>query len=201
MVDEKKEKLGLPSTATPAATAQRETHEDAHIKRQVASTHADTDYNNTVGRELSDEEFRRRIEGGSMLIDSVMPAPPGIDGYDVMWGTTMADSQGQMRWLLANGYSYVTIEEVPHWRNPSPRTGSMDGVVGYNELVALKIKKGRKEMLAKRFHHDMPLAAEASIRSQISAISDKAKSDVKIRMEDGMREMGKAPNSKPTFSL
>lgn len=194
MADEKKEKLGLPG-------APRQTHEDAHIKRQVESTHADTSYQNTLGREMSDEEFQQRIAGGGIMIDSVMPPPPAIEGYDTMWGTTMADSGGQLRWLLQNGYSYVTIEEVPHWRNPSPRTGSMDGVVGYNELVALKIKKGRKQMLAKHFHHDMPLAAEASIRSQLSAVSDKAKSDVKIRMEEGLRDMGKAPNSKPTFSV
>lgn len=191
MVDEKKDTLKLST----------QTHEDAHIKRQVAATHADTSYQNTLGRELSDEEFAKRMAGGGLMIDAVMPPPPEVDGYDVMWGTTMADSQGLMRWYLANGYSYVSIEEVPHWRNPSPRTGTMEGVVGYNELVALKIKKGRREMLAKRFHHDMPLAAEGSIRSQISSLSDKAKSDVKIRMEDGMREMGKAPNSKPTFSF
>jgi hypothetical protein len=193
MAEETKDTLKLPS--------KQQTHEDAHVKRNVAATHADTDYANTVGRELSDEEFKRRMESGGLLIDSVMPPPPEISGYDTIWGTTMLDSGGQLRWQLANGYTYVTIDEVPHWRNPSPRTGTLDGVVGYNELVALKIKKGRKEMLAKRFHHDMPLATEASIRSQLSNLSDNAKSDVKIRMEEGMRNMGKAPAKAPTFNL
>jgi hypothetical protein len=191
MAEEKKGTLGLT----------RETHEDAHIKRQVSATHADTSHQNVVGRELSDEEFLKRIQGGGLMVDSVMPPPPQIEGYDTMWGTSMEQSQGIMRWYLANGWTYVTIEEVPNWRNPSPRAGNIEGAVGYNELVALKIKKGRKEMHAKRFHHDMPLAAEASIRSQLSSVSDRAKSDVKIRMEEGLRDMGKAPNSKPTFNL
>lgn len=192
MVDEKKGTLTLPN---------KESHEDAHIKRQVASTHADTDYKNTIGREMSDEEFQRRVSGGGLMVDSVMPAPPQIEGYDTMWGTTMEQSQGIMRWYLANGWNYVSIEEVPSWRNPSPRAGAIDGAVGYNELVALKIKKGRREMHAKRFHEDMPLAAEASIRSQISSVSDRAKSNVKIKMEEGFRELGKPKSSNPKFNL
>jgi hypothetical protein len=113
----------------------------------------------------------------------------------------MADSQSQLRWMLNNGYSFVKLEEAPQYRNHSPRTAAIEGVIGYNELVALKIKKGRREMFAKRFHHDMPLAMEASIRSQLSSLSDNAKQDVKIKLEDGMRSMGTAPKKAPTFNI
>lgn len=194
--DKKPETLTLKKTESAPVS-----HQDADIKRQVAATHANTDYEQLYGRELSDDEFKRRMESGGLMIDSVMPEPPRIDGYDTMWGTTMADSAGQLRWMLANGYTFVTREDAPHYRNHSPRGGVPDGVIGYNELVALKIKKGRREQIAKRFHHDMPLANEAAIRRDLSSLSDNAKHNVKIQMEDGMRDMGKRPASVPTFNL
>lgn len=196
MADEKKT-LGLP----PKQENARETHETAQAKSNVASTHADGNHMQVYGRELSDDEFRQRVEGGGIMLESVMPDPPIIDGFDTTWGTTMADSQGQLRWMLQNGYSFVTVEDAPHYKNFTPRTAGIEGVISYNELVALKIKKGRKEMLAKRVHHDMPLAMEAALKTQISSLTDGAKHNVKVKMEEGMRSMGTAPAKRPTFSL
>ena len=196
MSEEKKDsRLTLPTTNTP------KTREEADINRQVSGARADMDHKQLYGRELTDEEFADRIAGKGLGIESVMPDPPEIEGYDTMWGTTMEHSQGVMRTLLNSGYTYVTREEAPNYKHKSPRSAGIDGLICYNELVALKIKKGRRELLAKQFHHDKPLASEASIRSQISALSDNAKQNTKIRMEEGMREMGNAPKGKPTFSL
>ncbi len=201
MADEKKT-LGLPERKDmPAPVNVRETHEDAQAKVNVTSTHANGAHMQVYGRELSDEEFRKNVEGGGIMLSSVMPNPPEVDGYDTTWGTSMQDSQGQLRWMLQNGYSFVTPEEAPHYRHFTPRTAGLDGVISYNELVALKIKKGRKEMLAKKLHHDMPLGLEAALKTEISALSDSARNNVKIKMEEGMREMGKAPSKRPTFSL
>lgn len=201
MSDDEKKPRGNPNwKKSEDSTANvRETHEERETAAYVANSHADG--LRSYGRELSDEEFRKNVEGGGIMLESVMPDPPIIEGFDTTWGTTMADSQGQLRWMLQNGYSFVTPEEVPYYRNFTPRSAGLDGVVSYNELVALKIKKGRKEMLAKRVHHDMPLALEAALKTDISALSDSAKHNVKIKMEEGMRSMGNAPMKRPTFSL
>lgn len=200
MSDEKKT-LGLPKKSEEAPIAVRETHEDAQVKASVSFTHAAGDYMAAYGRELTDEEFQRSVQGNGIMFQSVMPDPPVIDGYDTMWGTTMQDSQGQLRQMLNSGYSFVTPEECPSYRNFTPRSAGLDGVISYNELVALKIKKGRREMIAKMNHHDKPLALEAALKTDISALSDNAKHNVKVKMEEGMRSMGQAPMKRPTFSL
>lgn len=202
MADDEKKPRGNPNwkKADEPVNA-RETHEDREVEAYTANSHAMDDMR-AYGKELSDEEFRKIAEGGrGMMFQSVMPDPPEIEGYDTMWGTTMTDSQGQLRTLLQNGYSFVTPEECPYYRNFTPRSAGLDGVVSYNELVALKIKKGRRQMLAKRNHHDLPLAYEAAIKNNISALSDSAKQNVKVEMEKGMRSMGQAPAKNPTFSL
>lgn len=202
MTDDEKKPRGNPNwkKQEESPVNVRETHEDRENTAYAANAHA-MDSMRAYGRELTDDEFLKNVQGGGIMLESVMPDPPVIEGYDTTWGTTMQDSQGQLRWMLQNGYSFVTPEECPYYRNFTPRSAGLDGVVSYNELVALKIKKGRKEMLAKRFHHDMPLALEAAIKTDISALSDSAKHNVKIKMEEGMRSMGNAPAKRPTFNL
>ncbi len=177
----------------------RDTHEEEAKRAELASGHAVEDRLYQDGRELSDEEYLRSLEfdGG---LNNIMPKPPEIPGYDTMWGSTM--NEQDLRNRLDNlGYTFVKIEECPHYRNHTARSATIPGVVSFNELVALKQKKGRSQMLARKFHHDAPLNSEKAIKKKVSDLMDYEGKRIGINMEDGTQSLGQAPAKNPTFSV
>lgn len=191
----------LPESALSDAetTNVRATHEDAAVHAEIGEMHAALDRKFIDGRELSDEEFLQSLafDGG---LNDIMPKPPEIEGFHTMWASEMNIQDLRMR-LDRLGYSFVKLEECPHYRNHTPRSVGIPGVVSYNEMVALKIKKGREQLLAKKFHHDAPLNSERAIKKKVSDLMDYEGKRINLTIEDGTDSLGKAPVKTPTFSI
>src|SRR5579872_6164378 len=94
-----------------------------------------------------------------------MPQPPHIAGFHTCWGSLMNEQDLHHR-LDVLGYQYVKIEDAPHYRHQTSRSAGIPGVISFNELVALKIPEGRQYMLAKKYHHDIPLARERTLKKE-----------------------------------
>lgn len=177
----------------------RDTHEEDGLRAELSGTHAVNDRTFHDGRELSDVEFMRSLEfdGG---INNILPQPPKIEGYHTMWASTMNEQDLRMR-LDVLGYTFVKLEECPHYHNHTPRSAKIEGVVSYNELVAVKIKKGREQLLAKKFHHDAPLNSERAIKKKLAEMMDYEGKRIGITMDQGTESLGQAPPKPPTFSV
>lgn len=197
-------RLELPKKVAPSGLSDapvRDTHEAEAKREELRATHISEERSYVDGREMSDEEFLKALsfDGG---LNNIMPEPPLVPGYDTMWETTMEAGSGNLRHRLDHlGYTFVKPEECPTYRNHTARTSAIPGVVSYNELVAVKIPKGRKEMIAKRFHHDAPLNAERAIKKKVSELMDYEGKKVGITMNEGTASLGVAPEKKPTFSI
>lgn len=197
-----KGKGALPDKVEPVSEENvRDTHEEENKRADLAATKATMDRTYVDGRELSDAEFLRNLEfdGG---INNILPTTPEIPGYHVMWESTMEANAANLRHRLDNlGYTYVKIEECPHYRNHTTRSSIIPGVVSYNELIAVKIPAGREQLIAKRLHHDIPLSREAAIRKKAAEMMDYEGRRIGITMDEGTQELGKAPKKTPTFSV
>lgn len=177
------------------------THEQDTRDAELTSTKITGDRTFTDGREMTDEEFMNSLsfDGG---LNNVLPKPPEVPGYHVMWESTMDAAAPNLRHRLDHlGYTFVKADECPTYHNHSSRTSMIPGVVSYNELVAVKIKAGREQVIAKRFHHDMPLTREVAIRKKAAEMADYEGRKVKVTMDEGTRELGVAPVKNPTFSV
>lgn len=200
------ENMPIPPKSAVAdnVTAQRNahgTHEQDSHDADLNATKVTGERTFLDGREQSDAEFLKSLafDGG---LNNVLPKTPDIEGYHVMWESTMDANAGNLRHRLDNlGYTFVKLEECPGYHNHTSRTSMIPGVVSYNELVAVKIKKGREQMIAKRFHHDMPLVREAAIRKKAAEMADYEGRKVKVTMDEGTRELGVAPQKTPSFSV
>lgn len=195
-------KLELPKPASGLSDAPlRDTHEDDNQRSELKASHVSEDRTYIDGRELSDAEFQKALsfDGG---LNNVMPKVPEIPGYHVMWESTMEANAGNLRHRLDHlGYTFVKPEECPTYRNHTARTSAIPGVVSYNELVAVKIPKGREQMIAKRFHHDAPLNAEKAIKKKAAEMMDYEGKKIGLTLEDGTDSLGKAPDKTPVFSI
>jgi hypothetical protein len=177
----------------------RDTHEGASVQAEVASTHVLDDRAWRDGRELTDEEFLASLQfdGG---LNNILPKTPDVPGYHTMWASTT--NEPDLRNRLDNlGYTFVKLEECPAYRNHTARSATIPGVVSFNEMVAVKIKKGREQLIAKRFHHDAPLNSEKAIKKKLSELMDYEGKKIGLTVEDGTESLGKMPGKAPTFSV
>lgn len=143
-------------------------------------------------RELSDEEFQRRMrdtQGGAL-----MPSVPAIPDYHVCWAVgNLSTSGGSYREYMSKGYTFVDPSEVPGFVfDPVTERGSaMAGKIMHKELVLMKLPERQYQMLMQEFHHRQPQELERGIVE-----SAKGKLAVEgsglVDVESGTAQLGKA---------
>lgn len=154
-------------------------------------------------RVLEDDE--RLTEFRKQFYQSVLPDLPKIPGWHVCWLTTTnpADSI-QRRTRL--GYEPIKASEIPGWQYASIKTGTYEGCIGVNEMVAFKLPIELFEAFMTESHHIQPLAEEEKLSNAVDTMKQmmaaSAKSGmkgIKIIAEDGHAELGQAPEP-PSFA-
>ena len=151
-------------------------------------------------RELSDDE--RVDEFRKQLFQSVLPDIPPIPGWHVCWLTTdnPRDSIQARRRL---GYEPILPEDIPGWGYNTLKSGTYEGCIGINEMVAFKLPLHLYEAYMRENHHNAPLEQEDLLvnatRMAEAEASQMAREDVSFMEEDGMADLGNAPDA-PSFA-
>lgn len=126
---------------------------------------------------------------------SVLPDLPKIQGFHTFWATT-TNSRDTIASRRRMGYQFIRADELRGWEGGSIKTGEYAGVVGINEMVAMKIPERLYQLYMQEVHHKAPLAEEEKVRATVQGHSENALRDKgRIVDEDGLADniVQKAP--------
>lgn len=151
----------------------------------------------TEDRVLTDDE--RLMLFQNQFFKEALPDLPGITGYHVCWLTT-ENPRDTIHMRMRLGYTPVLPEDVPGWQHTVVKTGTYEGMIGVNEMVAFKIKMELWQMYMREAHHDAPAREQEKLTSNIDVLKDQA-AGVKGRIEEmeGTQSLRKAVAA-PRFS-
>lgn len=123
----------------------------------------------TENREVSDSI--RLQERRAMLRDSntLLPAPPPIDGYHLVWLTT-SNARDPLEGRFRRGYELVKPTELPDFKFSTQKSGESlsEDRIQINEMVLAKIALDLWREDMKYLHYDLP-------KESISALKDSVK--------------------------
>lgn len=146
-------------------------------------------------RELSDEEFMRRLNEQDGY--SALPAPPKMDGWHYKWAST-TNAHDNVHADTKLGYVPVKMHEIPGFFHDPMKSGMYEGCIACNEMILMKIPENRYQMIMTKNHHDMPLQMEAAVVEQARQKLQIGGKSLMTDVDDGMSTLGKA-SKKPVF--
>jgi hypothetical protein len=163
---------------------------DERLKRSTADdvrqSRASEDRAATDDRKKDDGERLNRFLDA--LQESHLPKLPEIPGYHLFWGTTTSQTDTIQNRLRA-GYELVTKEDVKGFEAPTLSSGTFEGYVGVNEMVALKLPQEVFQAAMNKFHHRDPLAHEGRLNAVLDVIRENARQrGIPIRDYNGITE-------------
>lgn len=164
-----KRRPGRPSASRDPANGEREAAERGSEERE------------TTEREFNDTdavEFFRDSQ-----LQSVLPNLPPNPEYHFFWATT-SNPRDSVQWRLRLGYELVRVEDVPGWDGATMTTAGYSGVIGINEMVAMRIRKDRYNRFMREVHHEMPLQEEMKLRNKTDDLREQAQR-IGARLEEG----------------
>jgi hypothetical protein len=148
-------------------------------------------------RELTDEDRLEMFKDS--LQQSVLPSLPNFPGWHCFWATTTNPRDSIQRRLML-GYKLIRIEEFPGWEGTGVKVGASDGIVGMNEMVAMRIPLRLYHKYMLEAHHRAPLAEEEKIRSAIEGAKAEAGRDLVVEEGDGTADLVQRTKSNPVFT-
>jgi hypothetical protein len=167
------------------AAAGRARHGDDQILHEQAhgqSLH-ETERDSQGERDLTEAEYLQRYRDS--IHNNVLPELPKIPGYHTFWATTTNPRDSVQR-RLQMGYSFVKAEDFPGWESNSVKTGDYAGVIGLNEMVALKLPESLYQLYMRESHHHAPMAEEEKLRATVQGHQESAaRQRGKVLDEDG----------------
>ncbi len=173
MGDEGDERLGhddgiprMVNRRRPGQRARDPVADDVYADEREAS---DRDF--SEDRELTDDE-RLELFRDSMQ-QSVLPDLPPMPGYHVFWATT-SNPRDSIQWRMRIGYELIRLSDCPGWEGVGVSAGGVEGVIGVNEMVAMRIKLSLYNKYMNLVHHRLPLAEEEKIAAQTDEFKEKA---------------------------
>lgn len=148
---------------------------------------------------MSDAEILAKY--ADTLNQSILPDLPKIPGYHTFWATT-TNARDSVQGRIRQGYSFIKASEIGGWEDVTLKTGDYAGVIGINEMIAMKIPLRIYNLRMKHVHHDLPQAEEEKIRAAAQGLSEDAQRDKgKILDEHGFVDnIVQKPSSAPTFA-
>jgi len=128
------------------------------------------------------EDDERLTEFRKQFYQSVLPDLPKIPGWHVCWLTTTnpADSI-QRRTRL--GYEPIKASEIPGWEYASIKTGTYEGCIGVNEMIAFKLPLELYEAFMYESHHAQPLAEEEKLSNAVDVMKQMMAASAKSRAQ------------------
>ncbi len=144
-------------------------------------------------RALTDDE--RLTEFRHKTFNSILPDIPPIEGFHVCWLTT-ENPRDPIHGRIRLGYEPIKADEIPGFELVSMKTGEWAGCIGVNEMVAFKLPLDLYEAYMYENHHTQPLMEEGKLdtaREMAEAEASTGKHNVSFELEEGMAELGSAP--------
>ena len=125
-------------------------------------------------RDMTDEEYLALFRDS--INQSVLPDLPEIPGFHTFWATT-TNSRDTVQNRLRMGYTFIKASDFPGWDASSVKTGEYAGVIGQNEMIAMKIPMRRYQLYMQEVHHRQPLAEESKIAAMVDNLRENAARD------------------------
>lgn len=139
-----------------------------------ADAHEDDERDGQDERDMSDEEYLALFRDS--INQSVLPDLPEITGFHTFWATT-TNSRDTVQNRLRMGYTFIKSSDFPGWDAASIKTGEYAGVIGQNEMIAMKIPNRRYQLYMQEVHHRQPLAEESKIAAMVDNLRENAARD------------------------
>ncbi len=150
-------------------------------------------------REMTEADFLQQYR--ESLHNNVLPELPKIPGYHTFWATT-TNPRDSIQRRKTMGYTFLKDEDYPQFGDLSIKSGTYAGVIGMNEMVAMKLPLNLYRAYMNESHHVAPLSEEEKLKRTVEQHSENAKSDKgKILDEDGyMDNVVQKGSSAPRFA-
>lgn len=151
----------------------------------------------TENRLLSDDD-RIRMYNESFFQDA-LPDLPKLPGFHVCWVSTTNDRDTpHSRQRL--GYELISKDEYPGWDHMTLKSGSYEGFIGLNEMVAMKIPVHLYEHFMMISHHKRPQEEQAMLADRADGIAEEARrKGSNVSVGDGLLALRSTPRA-PTFA-
>ena len=142
----------------------------------------------TQNREVTEDE---RVEMfRQQFFQSSLPDLPRLSGWHMCWLTT-TNPRDSIHMRIRLGYEPVKPEDVPGWEYATLKTGDWAGLIGVNEMLAVKLPISLYEKYMKEAHHDAPLREEEKLTDTADFLEQQARSSKsRITQGDGNLEIG-----------
>ncbi len=181
MRDEEQPEVQRRPGRRPRARAERV---DEHLAAEREANERDL----TEDRELTDAERLEMFRDSRF--QSVLPDLPRFPGYHVVWLTT-TNARDSIQNRLRMGYRLIRMDECPGWEGGPKKVGTVDNVVGVNEMVAARIPLKLYNLYFNAAHHEGPLEEEIKLRSQADGLKREAEQlGAALDVGDGLETLG-----------
>lgn len=148
------------------------TREPIQTRRQRAQEdRAFEDRNATENRELTDED--RLAMFRQQLFNDVLPNLPKIPGFHTCWLTT-TNPQDTIQHRQRLGYTPVLPSDVPGFDYITIKTGTYEGLIGINEMLAFKIPTSLYQKYMQIAHHDAAAQSEEALSAETATLRHQA---------------------------
>lgn len=148
-------------------------------------------------REMNDDDALEFFRDSQLT--SVLPNLPPMPEYHVFWATT-SNPRDSIQWRMRLGYELIRVDDVPGWEGATMTTAGYSGVIGINEMVAMRIRKERYNRFMREVHHNMPLQEEMKLRSKTDELKEQAQAmGARLEEGDGTAEIVSRAKPPPEF--
>lgn len=203
MTQEREGRFGADDRDGRAAPVRRQGTKKAHAQVHVDSERDPDDERDDMHPDDAEMTEQERLDTfrGSMQ-QSVLPDLPDMPGYHLCWLST-TNASDKIAWRLRLGYELITPQMLGGKSSDyeTLKTGTYQGVVGINEMVAARIPARAYQTLMAEVHHNQPLRDEKQLKANLDLIKQQAAAArVPVSEEgDGTAELGRAVRA-PVFA-
>lgn len=142
-------------------------------------------------RDLSDDDRINMFR--EQFFNDALPDLPPIPGYRTFWATT-TNPRDTIQRRLQLGYEFITQEDVPGYDHVTLRTGEYAGIIGVNEMLAMKLPERLWQAYMQEAHHNAPKRDEERIRESVELMQEQAKAAKgALITEEGYEELREQP--------
>lgn len=186
----------------PFAAKPENTDDERIAKRAEGSSRSDrsnSDRSITGDREVTDRT--RGAERRAMLRDTntLLPAPPAVDGYHSFWATT-TNTKDTVESRQRLGYTFITRDEAPNYEMSTLKSGEVTSDrIMINEMVAMKLPLDLWKEDMMDIHHTMPTEMAKGIKDNITKFKDGRGNDIAYTggsfnagLDEGFDSLGQA---------
>jgi hypothetical protein len=138
-------------------------------------------------RVYTDEDRLRLFQ--SQFQQDVLPDLPTIPGYHICWLTT-TNLRDTIESRMRLGYEPVTPKDIPGWKHATLKSGTYEGMIGVNEMLAFKLPLELYEKYMQEAHHNGPMRQQAALTANVDNLNENLKRhESRIYEGDGFKQL------------